>query len=58
MTADFAHVALGRLGWGEKRQKQFSEMLSEVLGEYVELMNADVKDDPKFIYGKSCLDRE
>lgn len=58
MTADFAHVALGRMGWGEKRQKEFSIMLSAVIAEYVELMNSDVKDDPNFEYGKACLDRE
>lgn len=58
MTADFAHVALGRMGWGEKRQKEFAAMLNKVMSEYVELMNADVKDDPNFIYGKACLDRE
>lgn len=55
---DFATVALGRLGWGEKRLTEFEATLSEVYTEYAELMVADNRDDKELVYSKECLDRE
>ena len=58
MVIDMAQVTLGRLGYGAKRQKDFHDKLMEVYTEYADLFNADVLDDPDFVYGKACLDRE
>lgn len=55
---DVMTIAHGRLGWGEKRQKDFEKLFSEVYEEYDILREQDGKDDKDGVYYKSCIDRE
>ena len=49
---DIATIALGRLGWGEKRLAEFEAAFSAAYEEY------DASDDREQAYYKACLDRE
>ena len=55
---DFVTIALGRMGYGEKRLKDFEQMLSAVYIEFAEAFTDDLKDDKECVYTKECLDRE
>ena len=55
---DMVTIALGRMGFGEKRFEKLDEVLTQVSAEYSKLIVADAKDDPDIVYAKSCLDRE
>lgn len=55
---DMVTLALGRMGWGEKRLKDFDAKLTEVSREFSELILDDVQDDPSIEYTKAVLDRE
>ena len=55
---DMVTVALGRLGWGEKRLREFDAMMTQVSKDYAELIIADSQDDREMVYAKSVLDRE
>ena len=55
---DFVTIALGRMGYGEKRLKDFEQMLSAVFIEFAEAFTDDLKDDKECVYTKECLDRE
>ena len=55
---DLVTIALGRMGWGEKRFEKFDKMLSEVSAEYAKLILQDSGDDEDLVYTKACLDRE
>lgn len=55
---DIVTIALGRLGWGEKRFEKFDKMLTEVSEEYAKLILQDSSDDKDIVYTKACLDRE
>lgn len=55
---DMVTLALGRMGWGEKRFCDFDKMLSQVCAEYAEDIVNDSKDDAELAYSKSLLDRE
>ena len=55
---DFVTIALGRMGYGEKRLKDFEQKLSEVYIEFAEAFTDDLKDDKECVYTKECLDRE
>ena len=55
---DFVTIALGRMGYGEKRLKDFEQMLSEVYIEFAKAFTDDLKDDKECVYTKECLDRE
>lgn len=55
---DVVTIALGRMGWGEKRFGDFDAMLTEVAKEYSEDIVNDSKDDVDLWYSKSKLDRE
>lgn len=57
-TLDMVTLALGRMGWGEKRFKDFDKILSEVCNEYAVDIVADSKEDKDLDYSKSLLDRE
>lgn len=57
-TLDMVTVALGRLGWGEKRLTEFDKELTEVSKDYAELITDDAKEDKELVYAKACLDRE
>ena len=55
---DFVTIALGRMGYGEKRLKDFEQTLSAVYIEFAEAFSDDLKDDKECVYTKECLDRE
>lgn len=55
---DMVTIALGRMGWGEKRFEKFDKVLSEVSDEYSRLILDDAADDQDIVYSKACLDRE
>jgi hypothetical protein len=57
-TLDMVTAALGRMGFGEKRLRQFDETLTQVSKDYAELILEDVKTDEEIVYAKACLDRE
>lgn len=55
---DFTTIALGRMGYGEKRLTDFEQMLSAVYIEYCDLFLDDKKDDDDMWYSKDKLDSE
>lgn len=55
---DMVTLALGRMGFREKRFRQFDQMLSEVQSEFIDSARDDMKDDPDIWYAKGKLDRE
>lgn len=55
---DFVTIALGRLGWREKRFRQLDEKLTEVMNDYDELLVDDWKNDPQYTYSHTKLDQE
>lgn len=56
--ADIAVIALGRLGWGEKRLTEFEAAFSAAYEEYDGLREEDGSADREQAYYKACLDRE
>lgn len=55
---DMVTIALGRMGWGEKRFQKFDQMLSEVMREYSLEILEDQKSDKDCWKSKADLDRE
>lgn len=55
---DMATIALGRMGYGVKRLKDFEKVFSEVYDEYYELLGVDGNNDKDLWYYKACIDRE
>ena len=55
---DIAVIALGRLGWGEKRLTEFEAAFSAAYAEYDGLREEDGSADREQAYYKACLDRE
>lgn len=55
---DLVTLALGRMGWGEKRFEKFDAVLSQVAKEYTEEVLSDVKTDKEMWHSKATLDRE
>lgn len=55
---DIAVIALGRLGWGEKRLTEFEAAFSAAYEEYDDLREEDGRADREQAYYKACLDRE
>lgn len=55
---DMAVIALGRLGWGEKRLARFEEAFSAAYEEYDTLRETDGSDDKDQTYYKACIDHE
>lgn len=55
---DFVTIALGRMGYGEKRLGEFETVLSKVYVEYCDAFLLDAQDDKDMEYTKACLDRE
>ena len=55
---DFVTIALGRMGYGEKRLKDSEQMLSAVYIEFANTFTDNLKDDKECVYTKQCLDRE
>ena len=46
---DFVTIALGRMGYGEKRLKDFEQTLSAVYIEFAEAFTDDLKDDKECV---------
>ena len=55
---DLVTLALGRMGWGEKRFAQLDAMLTEVANEHCRNILEDAKSDKDCWYSKETLDRE
>ena len=55
---DMVTLALGRMGWREKRFEQFDKILSQVAEEYCADILEDAKNDKDVIYSKATMDRE
>lgn len=55
---DMATAALGRMGYGEKRLKDFERVFSEVYNEYYDLLGEDGSTDKDTWYYRAALDRE
>lgn len=55
---DMVTIALGRMGWGEKRFERFDQMMYEVTKEYSEDILSDAKEDKECWKSKADLDRE
>lgn len=56
--ADISTMALGRMGFREKRFQQYDEKMVEVAKEYIELGEDDFKADAEMVYSKECFERE
>lgn len=55
---DYASVALGRMGFREKRQKQFADTMTEVSNEFSQATLDDFKNDKEMWYSEELLERE
>ena len=59
MMADFATIALGRMGFSETRLKRFVELLETVHDEYAEMLNEDLDIDPnEMAYSRAKIEEE
>lgn len=55
---DHVTVALGRMGFREKKFREFDQVLTEVMQEYMAEYAADMRDDRTMEYSRALLDRE
>lgn len=55
---DHVSVALGRMGFREKKFRELDQKLTEVIDEYMADYAADMKDDRTMEYSRALLDRE
>ena len=55
---DMVTLALGRMGWREKKFKEFDEKLLEVAKDYSEAVIEDYANDKDAWYYKETIDRE
>lgn len=55
---DMVTLALGRMGWREKKFKEFDAVLTKVAEEYSRDIVEDSKEDDEIWYAKSLMDRE
>lgn len=55
---DMVTLALGRMGWREKKFKEFDAVLTQVAEEYSRDIVEDSKEDDEIWYSKSLMDRE
>ena len=55
---DMVTLALGRMGWREKKFKEFDEKLLEVAKDYCEAVIEDYANDKDAWYYKESIDRE
>lgn len=55
---DMVTLALGRMGWREKKFKEFDAVLTQVAEEYSRDIVEDSKEDDEIWYAKSLMDRE
>lgn len=57
-TLDHVAVALGRMGFREKRLKEFADTMTEVFNELCQATLDDYKDDKAMWYSQELLERE
>ncbi len=57
-STDIMQIALGRMGWGAKRLREFAEVYSAAYEEYDKLRESDGKVDYDNWYFQETLDRE
>ena len=55
---DMVTMALGRMGFREKRFQNFNDILSEVVRDYDREFAEDMKDDKELIYARTLFERE
>lgn len=55
---DNLSMALGRMGFREKRFRQLDEKLTEVIKEYFAEMSDDLKYDKEMVYSRELFERE
>lgn len=56
---DFVTIALGRMGYGEKRLADFDEVLGKVYEDYNDLFLSDFRDkDFDYTYARANMDAE
>ncbi len=55
---DMVTIALGRMGWRERKFREFDKALSEVYDTYCKKIIDDSKDDPEIWYSKAKIDQE
>lgn len=55
---DMVTIALGRMGFREKRFRELDEVLAQVAEEYSKQILDDAKEDKDIWYSKEVLDRE
>ena len=55
---DMVTITLGRMGYREKKFREFDRILNEVQTEFVNDVHEDTKTDPDAWYSKANLDRE
>lgn len=56
--SDMMSVALGRMGFREKRFSQLDTCLTEVVKEFDKEFGDDFKIDPEMVYARECFERE
>ena len=57
-TLDFVTMALGRMGFREKKYREFDESLKQVNNEYGEEFLEDLKCDKSMVYSRDLFERE
>ena len=55
---DHVTVALGRMGFREKKFREFDKALTEVFDDYMKEYSDDLKCDETMIYSRTLLERE
>lgn len=55
---DMVTLALGRMGWREKKFRELDDMLTQVYMEYSNEILEDSKSDSDIWYAKDTMDRE
>ena len=57
---DYVQIALGRMGFGEVRQKRFFDVMTEVWNDYEPMLIDDYKNvkDKETVYYKAKVDEE
>ena len=56
--SDICSMALGRMGFREKRFEQFDEQMTGVVKDYLALWTEDEKVDKDMVYSRECFERE
>ncbi len=55
---DMVTMALGRMGFREKRFETFNNFISQTVTDYDKVYEEDLKDDKELIYSRTLFERE